>query len=103
MSHAPYRNLESFERAIENLIEKADSQNRGADLDRVYGHLRHKPAEMGTLATLMFLLDDDFRALIAHEVEAFRRWLVQKGQPTSDEDIARVLETVYRRRRELDT
>ena len=103
MSHAPYRNKESFERAIEALIDKADAQNRGADLDRMVDHLRHKPAEIGTLASLMFLLDDDFRPLGAHEVDAFRRWLGQKKQPSSDEDIASVVNAVYRRKRGLDT
>ena len=102
MSHAPYRNRESFERAVEALIDKADEQNRGADLDRVYQHVRNKPPEIGVLASVMFVLDDDFRALVSHEVEAFRRWLGQKGQPTEDDDIAAVLETVYRRKRGLD-
>lgn len=102
MSYAPYRNRETFERAIEILIEKADEQNRGADLDRVYAHVRNKPPEVGTLAGLMFVLDDDFRAKVSHEVEAFRRWLVRKDQPATDDDIASVMEAVYRRKRGLD-
>jgi len=103
MSHAPYRNKESFQRAIETLIDQADRQNRGEDLDRVYGHMRNKPQEVGSLASLMFLLDDDYRALVAYEVEAFRRWLSQKNQPTDDEDIAGVMDAVYRTKRGLDT
>jgi hypothetical protein len=101
MSQAPYRNRESFERALGALIDKADEQNRGADLDRVYEHVRNKPPEVGTLAGVMFVLDDDFRALVSNEVEAYRRWLGSKGQSSGDDDIASVMETVYRRKRGL--
>ena len=99
MTKAPYHNQESFERAVGGLVDKADAQNRGADLDRVYRYVVNRPAEVNKLATIMFTLDDDFRPLVTQAIDAHRRWLQQKGRPSGDDDIAATMLRVYQRKR----
>jgi hypothetical protein len=89
---------EGFEHAIEALIARADGLGRGADLDRVASRLGVKtPKEVSHLAALNFMLDQEFLLPLQEAVEAYRRWLEKKGEPTSDEQIMLVLRDVYTR------
>ena len=100
---AAFHTRDSFERAIAALIDKADAQERGADLDRIQTHIEQGPAEVSTLARLLFVLDDDFRPLVEQHIESYRRWLARKGDPASDDDIFGVMFAVYCKKRGLNT
>jgi hypothetical protein len=99
MSATPYHSYESFARAIERLIARAEEQGRDTDLDRVVSHLSKTPREMSTLASCMLLLDEDWRILVRDEIEALRRWGRQKGKEVNDDEIMSLMLDVYRRRR----
>lgn len=103
MAQAAFHTQESFERALAALIDKADAQARGADLDRIRTHIEAGPAEVSPLARLLFVLDEDFRTLVEQHIESYRRWLTRKGQPAADADIFAVMLSVYQRKRGLDT
>lgn len=95
MTTTPYHNKESFARAMARLMARADSEGRGEDLDRVVTHLNRKPREVSALASLMMLLDEDYRLLVHDEIEAFRRWGKQKGQTLHDDEIFAVMMAIY--------
>jgi len=99
MSDAPFHNLEQFEKAIERLIEQADAQNRGADLDRLVSHLQRSPADVSRLASLLMMVDDDFRSPLKADVDAFRRFHRQKKREASDDEILKVMMKVYATKR----
>jgi hypothetical protein len=99
MAEAPFHNEESFERAIAALIDKTDAANRGDDLDRLANHVLTSTPEVSKLASLMFMIDEDFRPMVEQEVEAYRRWLKKKGKPSDDQSIYDALMAAYRRKR----
>jgi hypothetical protein len=99
MPRSPYHNRESFIRAVDRMLARADCEGRGEDLDRVVAHVVRKPREVSSLASLMLLLDEDYRLLLQDEIDAFRRWGKQKGQHLSDDDIFAVMMTTYEGRR----
>ncbi len=101
MTQAPFHNQESFERTVEQLMDRADEQKRGEDLDKLYRYVIDSPEEVSDLASFFFMLDEDFRALVQEAVNAYRRWLKAKGRPASDQDIAEVLLRIYRTKRNL--
>ncbi len=101
MTQAPFHTQESFERAIAALIDKADTQSRGGDLDRIRDHVANGPAEVSPLARLLFVLDDDFRPLVEQQIDAYRRWLVRKERPADDADIMQIMMKVYLQKRGL--
>ena len=101
MTQAPYHNRAQFERAVERLIGETDRQNRGQDLDRMVQHLQKSPGDVSRLASLLMMVDDDFRADIKAEVDAYRRFEEQKGRDGGDDAILVVMEQVYRRVRAL--
>ena len=101
MTQAAFHNQESFERAIGVLIEQADAQNRGQDVDRVYKHFSNRPAGVSDLASLLFVIDEDFRPQVTQAVEAYRRFLKTKGRPAEDKDIAEAILRVYKAKRGL--
>ena len=96
MSQAPYHNQEQFERAVARLIEHADAQNRGGDLDRVVAHLQKAPEGVSRLGSLMALIDDDFRAELKQHIDAYRRFAQQKGKGAGDEELVDLMLKVYR-------
>lgn len=99
MAEAPYHNEETFERAIAALIDKTDAANRGDDLDRLAKHVSSSPAQVSSLASLMFMIDEDFRPLLEQEVEAYRRWLKRKDRPHDDKTVYEAVIASYRQKR----
>jgi hypothetical protein len=102
MTQAPFHNEDSFERAIIALIDSADEQERGQDLDRLYNHVMNSPDEVNNLASFVFMLDDDFRPRITQAVDAYRRWCKTKGRPCDDQTVARALVRIYRAKRGIE-
>lgn len=100
MSDAPFHNQQQFEKAIERTIATADKQNRGQDLDKVVAHLQKAPADVSRLASLLMLVDDDFRPDLKSHVDAYRRFCAQKEREVSDDEILDVMLAVYKRCRE---
>ena len=98
----PLHTPESFARALVGLIEQVDGQERGADLDRVYKHVMGSPGEVSRLASLLFVLDEDYRRLLEDHVGAYRRWLAKKEQPAGDDDIFSVMIATYRTHRGIE-
>lgn len=103
MTQAPFHNEDSFERAINSLIDAADEQHRGEDLDRLYQHVMNSPDEVNNLASFIFMLDDDYRPKITQAVDAYRRWCKTKGRPCDDQTIAQSLVRIYRAKRGIHT
>lgn len=99
MTQAPFHNQESFERAIAALIDRADEAHRGEDLDRVYQHVVNSPTEVSRLASAMYVLDEDYRALVVQAIDAYRRWLNMKGRPADDDAIFEVIRAIYEKKR----
>ena len=96
-AQAPFHNRIQFERSIESLIEKVEKQNRGEDLDRLVGHIDSSPSDVSKLASLMMLIDDDFRPRLKADIDAYRRFEKQKGRDLGDDEIYEVLHDVYQR------
>ena len=97
MTITPVPNRAQFERAIERLIQAADNQNRGGDLDRIVAHLAKTPEGVSRLASFVLLLDEDFRGELSSAVESFRRFRESKGDPIDDDGVLAVMEGVYAR------
>jgi len=95
MSQAPFHTRTQFEKAVERLIEQAVAQNRGDDLDRLVGHLQSSPPDVSRLASLLMMIDEDYRPQLKADVEAYRRFVKQKGRDATDEEIVQVLVGVY--------
>jgi hypothetical protein len=94
---APFQNRTQFEKAIEKLIERADEQNRGTDLDRVAGHVQRSPSGVSRLTSLLMLVDDDFRGDLKAQIDAYRRFTREKGREADDDELVAVMEEIYRR------
>lgn len=101
MTQAPFHNQESFERAIAALIDRADAQRRGEDLDRLVQHVMNSPGEVSDLASLLFMMDEDYRPLLTQAIDAYRRWLKTKGRDTDDDAITDALKRIYKEKRGL--
>ncbi len=95
MSVAPYHTPERFLSAVRLLLEKAEKEGRATDLDRVVKHLDSTPKAVNPLASLMMLLDEDWRIALRDEIEAYRRWGKQKEQPVTDDTILASMRGVY--------
>ena len=99
MADAPFHTKNNFLRAVSNLIAKADSQNRGDDLDRLIEHVLDGPKEVSGLARFIYLMDDDFRGLLEGEIDGYRRWLKKKNLNSDDQEILKVLLEAYNQQR----
>lgn len=97
MPTAPFLNRSHFEHAIEELIQRAVAQNRGADLTNLISNLKNRPENMSKLSSLMFMIDEDYRTELNNDIHAFQRFSAKKGKALSDDDVFEVLLTVYKR------
>lgn len=99
MTQASFHTRQQFERAVERMIERADAQQRGEDLDRVVQRLQTVPDAVSQLAGLLMQVDDDARPELKQHIDAYRRFLRQKGDAATDDEVLEVLLAVWRRRR----
>lgn len=97
MSQASFHTFAQFEKAVERLVSDADAQNRGGDLDRLVEHLKKSPTGVSRLASLVMLVDEDFRGPLKAEVDAYRRFASQKGREVGDDEIVDAMLVVYER------
>ena len=98
-TESPFQSRAQFERAVARLIDDAKRQNRADDLDRLVAHLERTPEDVSKLASLLLLVDDDVRPELKQSIDAYRRFVSQKGRPIDDETILAVLREVYERER----
>jgi hypothetical protein len=96
MAQATFHNDVQFDRAIGRLIERARAQGRGDDLDRMIAHLEAAPTNVSRLASLLLLVDEDFRGPLKAEVDAYRRFCAQKGRVVADDEVVSRMLDVYR-------
>jgi hypothetical protein len=98
-TESPFQSRTQFEKAVTRLIADAKAQNRADDLDRLVAHLERTPADVSKLASLLLLVDDDVRPELKQSIDAYRRFVHQKGRPIDDDAILAVLREVYERER----
>lgn len=98
-TESPFQSRTQFEKAVARLIADAKAQNRADDLDRLVAHLERTPADVSKLASLLLLVDDDVRPELKQSIDAYRRFIHQKGRPIDDDAILAVLREVYERER----
>lgn len=79
------------------MIAQARTQNRGADLEKLVRHLQSVPDSVSRLASLLMLIDEDFRGPLKAEIDAYRRFGRQKSREITDDEVLDAMLAVFDR------